>query len=571
MWVYDFEVFERDWMVVIKHLTTSESFEFVNDRAGLVDFYEEHKEDLFIGFNNKKYDDYIFKGILLDENPKAINEIIITERDILKVWQKYDMNKYQIYSLDISQDAMFASLKELEGYFGLDIMESSVPFDIDRALTKEEIEDVMHYCRHDVDATKYITQKLAGNVKTKMSLVREFGLDKGDLKKTNAQLSAKILGANKIKEYDDELTPYELPDFVQIKDKEITDFYTNPPNGEIDYSVKLKKHIAGVEHVLAYGGLHGARDNFMYEGEMWLLDGSSYYPSMMIEYDYMSRGIPDNMKSKFSDIYDTRFRLKSEGDPNQGVYKLVLNTKYGCLKNKYNGLYDPKMANNVTITGQLLLIDLIEKVEPHATLVQSNTDGILVIPHNKDKVIEMVKDWEDRTRLPMDIDKFQAVYQKDVNNYIIEDMDGGLELKGGMVKQAGESRSLKNSNAILDEAVVNYFVNKVNPEETIRNEDDLMKYQIITKSGNTFDKTIWKYAGMELPAQKVNRVYATKDKTAGKLFKIKDGDSYHAIASLPDNCYLDNENNFEIDKLDKQWYIDMAWDRIRMFDKEVAQ
>lgn len=574
MWVFDFEVFVKDWMVVFKNMATSKSFEFVNDQKGLADFYEKHKEDLFIGFNNKKYDDYIFKGILLGENPKRINDILIEESDILKIWRMYDMNKYQLYSLDISQDAMFASLKELEGWFQLDIMESSVPFDIDRALTQEEIDDVIHYCRHDVDATLHIVKQLIGNVKTKLNLVQTFGLNKSDLKRTNAQLTAKILGANKINKYDDEFTPYEMPPGMEVANQEIVDFYTNPEGGKLDYDRKLQIDIAGVEHTLAYGGLHGARKNFKYEGEMWMLDGASYYPSMMIAYDFLSRGIPENMRHKFKEIYDTRFKLKAKGDPNQEIYKLILNTIYGCLKNVYNGLYDPKMSNNVCITGQMLLIDLIEKIEPYATLVQSNTDGILVIPHNKAKIKEAVKDWEKRTGLPMDIDIFKSLYQKDVNNYIMVDEYGELTVIGGMVRQTSfqkNKRTLRNSNSILDDAVVNYFVNKVRPEQTIADNNDLSKYQIITKTGNTFDKTIWRYSGMEIEAQKVNRVYATKDRLAGKLYKIKDGDSYHAIASLPDNCYLDNRNEFSITKLDKNWYVEAAWDRIKMFDKEAVR
>ena len=67
--VYDFEVFEKDWLVVFTELTTGFSYEFVNDHDALKEFYEKNKENLFIGFNNKRYDDYIFKGILLGAEP----------------------------------------------------------------------------------------------------------------------------------------------------------------------------------------------------------------------------------------------------------------------------------------------------------------------------------------------------------------------------------------------------------------------------------------------------------------------------------------------------------------------
>ena len=35
--------------------------------------------------------------------------------------------------------------------------------------------------------------------------------------------------------------------------------------------------------------------------------------------------------------------------------KIVLNGTYGASKDKHNNLYDPLMANNVCVAGQLLI------------------------------------------------------------------------------------------------------------------------------------------------------------------------------------------------------------------------
>ena len=75
MWVFDFEVFKYDWLVVIENVTTNQYFNIVNSREKLLEFYNDHKKELLIGYNNKRYDDYIFKGILLDENPKYLSFI----------------------------------------------------------------------------------------------------------------------------------------------------------------------------------------------------------------------------------------------------------------------------------------------------------------------------------------------------------------------------------------------------------------------------------------------------------------------------------------------------------------
>src|SRR5690606_35106610 len=98
----------------------------------------------------------------------------------------------------------------------------------------------------------------------------------------------------------------------------------------------------------------------------------------------------------------------------------------GAMKDKYNQLYDPLMANNVCVAGQLLLLDLIEHLEPHCQLIQSNTDGLFVkINHENDldTIKEICKEWEQRTRMELEFDIFTKIFQKDVNNYIVINED----------------------------------------------------------------------------------------------------------------------------------------------------
>lgn len=91
----------------------------------------------------------------------------------------------------------------------------------------------------------------------------------------------------------------------------------------------------------------------------------------MIQYNFHSRNIKD--PKVYENIYNERVKAKHAGDTSKAnALKLVLNTTYGAMKSEFNGLYDPKMANQVCITGQLLFLDLLEKLEPYITLVQWN-------------------------------------------------------------------------------------------------------------------------------------------------------------------------------------------------------
>ena len=99
--VYDFEVFKYDWLVVLKELE-KEPVVIVNDPEALRKFYEENKTNLFVGYNNKYYDDHILKGILSGLDPKLINDCIIVDRK--SGWMFPGMKRYYIASMDLMQD-----------------------------------------------------------------------------------------------------------------------------------------------------------------------------------------------------------------------------------------------------------------------------------------------------------------------------------------------------------------------------------------------------------------------------------------------------------------------------------
>lgn len=364
---YDFEVYSFNWMVVIINPVEKTEIVIVDDVNKLRDYYEKHKDEIWVGFNSRRYDTYILKGILLGFNPKEINDYIIVKRK--NGWEYSSLfNKVQLYNYDIMTDRN-RSLKQLEAFLGDDIKETSVPFNLDRPLTKYEINETIKYCKHDVKETMEVFINRIEEFEAHMGLIKNFKLPLKYISKTKAQLSAIILGASK-RERDDEFE-ITIVDTIKInKYREILNWYKNPLNR--DYKKSLEIEIAEVPHVFGWGGLHGARDKYFGEGIFINSDVGSFYPSLMIEYDFLSRNVRD--KSKFKEIYDYRMKLKKEGkEKEQQPYKIVLNGTYGASKDKYNNLYDPLQANNVCINGQLMLLDLIEKVTeklPSAKLIQ---------------------------------------------------------------------------------------------------------------------------------------------------------------------------------------------------------
>lgn len=567
---YDFEVFKEDWLVVVINPFDRTSKTIVNDPDALEALYQERKKQIWVGYNNAHYDQWIFKAILCGFDPKEVNDWIIVKGE--KGWAFSSLlRKVQMINYDVFHPKVDRGLKTHEAYMGNDIRETSVPFDIDRKLTDEELEEVASYCRHDVEQTMEVFAHRKSEFDARMGLLKMFDLPLVYLGKTNAQLTALILGAKQPKRPRDDEFDLQLFNRLDLgKYQFVKDWYLNPENW--NYGKHLEFEIEGCPHKCAWGGLHGALPKYSGKGYYINMDVESYYPAEMIEYGLLSRNVSD--PSKFRGIRDQRVVFKHAKDDRHKPLKLVINGTFGASKDKYNGLYDPRQANSVCVNGQLMLIDLMEKLTTKvgAIIVQSNTDGVLVrmpegFPGGEDSFFDAVDavagEWEDRTGMALEFDEYVEVFQKDVNNYVVVDASGKCKRKGAYVK---ELDALDYDMAVVNRAMVAYMVEGVPVERTIMECDDLKDFMRVVKvSGN------YKYGmhGDKVLNDRTFRVFASKDERDGKIGRVKRGkDRPDKFGCTSDHVFIDNGNVNGKKcpaKLDRRWYIDLTHERLRQY------
>lgn len=564
---YDFEVFKYDWLVVFIDPYKAEYTEIVNDRDLLENFYKEHRDNIFVGYNSKNYDQYILKGILCDFDPFKISDYIINKK--CPGWQYSELlHKIRILNYDVAYMSD-GGLKSLEAFLGNDICESSVPFDIDRPLTMEEIKETIKYCTHDVEQTIEVFMHRKEDFDTQMQLITTFGLPLSDISKTQTQLTAKIL--NCVYEYrNDEFNVDIVPCLRLSKYKFVLDWFMEALDVSKQtgiYQSPLQTKISDVEHIFAWAGLHGARRNYHAKGLFLHVDVTSYYPSEMLEYGFLTRN--STTPERYRSIYETRVALKLAGKKKeQAPYKLVLNKTFGATKDKNSAAYDPKRFNDVCINGQLLALDLIEKLEiiPGFELIQSNTDGLIIKIPDTDEAFEAADDicweWESRTGMRLGFDVITEIWQGDVNNYVFKFANGKIERKGSYVQEA---TPLKNNLAIVNTALVEYMVNGIPIETTINACDDVKQFQMVVKVSSKYESA-W-YNGKRLH-EKTFRIFASADQSKGTIYKQKQaGATKEKFANAPDHCIIYNEKLTPETKLniDKRWYIDLAKQRVVKF------
>jgi hypothetical protein len=585
LYFFDTETFAHDNLFAFVRQRDGETYTFWNDPEGVQDFVNLMRPVL-CGYNARDYDSYILKGALLGWSPediKVVNDTIIEQDDRTLVWGLFTGHPFVNLPpiIDLWHDIVpRMGLKNIEANIGMPIVESSVPFDISRPLTPDERAEVQRYCLHDIEATAALYGLRYDYLKSKSDLCELRGIDPLTmLKHTNARIVSEVLEAQRMTAHPHET--YEIPDNIdQTAIPESVIAYVgniNTDNCMDKDAPKVEFMFHGCPTTFALGGIHAAVPSYVETASedraILIQDIGSFYPSLIINNGYMSRAVAD--PSLYHDFYDLRMKAKADGDKaTADAAKLVLNTTYGTFKDTYNKLFDPMQGTRVCLSGQLYIIDLIEQMfrtVSNLQLIQLNTDGWVVSCNRVDidRVHDAVLAWQKRTGFTVDTDEVQKIVQANVNNYVMRTVDGKVKAKGGVVARFAGGDFKSNSATIIDKAVVDYLLDGVSIEDTILSCDDMMRFQIIAKAGRTFQKVVWEETKdcrgtVEAEVQRVNRVYATKFKGCGGIFKVKMEDGKEVgrskIPLTPDHCFIDNENSHEKDltTLDKGWYIALA-------------
>ena len=602
--IFDFEVFAHDWLVVFKNLSNKQYTVIHNDNEELTAFMDE--QPFLIGFNNKHYDQFILKAILNGAAPgdvKQVNDFIIQGGN---GWQHSLCGGKSIAQCDLMDDTqMGTSLKSIEAHLGMDITESAVQFDLDRPLTQQEVEQTVYYCKHDVDATEILFYLRKNYLLNKINLGKAKGISQADaLYMTNAKLTAAYLDAVR-QDHDDE-REYQYPAKLRREyiPQEVFDFFDRLHDKSVSddelFTSKLQLDVGGCPVTIGFGGIHGALTQYHEkETDTRLLinnDVGSLYPHLMTIFGYTSRAIPD--PAIYEQMLARRMAAKKAHDTaTANALKLVANTTYGAMLNQYNDLCDPRMGRSVCITGQLLLLELTCHIiqDCHtAKLFNLNTDGIAlsIDVSEYDQAQEIMREWQERTGFELEEDNIHEIVQKDVNNYLIVMRDGSVKAKGGELVRGlitngklpltslglpeweqlkGGAFSINNNAVVIPAAVKAYLLDGVLPETTIGNDNDVLHYQIIAKASGKYSGVYHIVNGKRQDAQRCNRVYATTSPGHGTLYKVhRESGRPAKISGLPEHCIVDNRNEYDISVVNKEWYIEQAWKTIEAFTGETA-
>lgn len=604
VFVYDIEVFQNIFHCSVLNTETKEIHKFEisprkNQLSELILFFKQvnspvswndnyttncsiDSDKIFCGYNNLHYDNPVINYIIeyehvLAEKPVLVitNSIFNLSREItnsdenIEKWKRW---KYQVWfdSFDILtmlySNKLRVGLKEIQVTMQYKNVQEFV-CDWNKPLPIEDFDSMIDYNINDIESTSALLDRCKKDIDLRLAIEDEYGVKV--LSKDGVNIGMKILTHKYLEKTG--LTWWDIKDlrspqaYIPLKDV-ILPFikYDSPILKSVLDEMKTqvvspgrkgyeKNFVFGrLRYTVGVGGIHSKNDPEIIipaEDEMLIdIDVASLYPSMLIEYGFYPKHLGPEFLEVYSQIRSERIEAKHNGDKiKDSTLKLALNGLSGNLQNEHNFCYSPFAAMQIRINGQLLLLMLAEKlVELECRIVQANTDGLFVLLKKSiyDKVNNVCREWEQLTKLTLEEDRFEAMYQYAINDYIavkegytdirdrflageqivqkkktgelyksIEQIqDDYIKQKGMFITKVQLGKGL--TPKIIPEAVIKYFVDGIPVEDTIKGCKDIKKFLMAEKTGKQ-----WNVEYMKEDIQRTNRFYASTN--GGYLWKWK--------------------------------------------------
>lgn len=598
--VVDIEVFINYFCAVFTNCETGKVFVIESEFEYLRFLTWALSNLTLIGFNSDKYDIPILQAAAAGYEPqqlKAMSDaIILRDEKPYDILRALRVTPIKCDTFDLIEVApLRGSLKLYAGRQHARKMQD-LPFDPHITLSEDQKVIVRWYCVNDTRNTIQLLKTLKGNIALRYLMTAEYGIDLRS--KSDAQIAEAVLrkGLQALghKTRPPVILPgteyrYQVPHYISFKTPNLQyaleAIRTAPLIVSDGGSITLPKEIAALQipfdgaiYRMGVGGLHSSEKCETHytddEYQIFNRDVTSYYPFIILNLGLAPAHLGADFLNVYRGIVNRRLQAKESGQTviAQSL-KIVINGSFGKLGSKYSMLYAPDLLIQVTLTGQLSLLMLIEMLAlAGIRVISANTDGIMIKCRKVDTLLmeQVIEEWERITGFATEEERYLSIHSRDVNNYIAvkqkydktrnewTTIPDGTKTKGAYANPWKDSKDPstklhKNpTTTICIEAVEAFITQGLPLEQTIRTCEDIRKFVAVrTVKGGAVK--VWSDDNTEFVG-KVVRWYYGKD-VPGELVYASSGNrvprSEGAVPCmvLPDALP---------DDVDFDWYISEA-------------
>ncbi len=528
-WVFDTETLPNRTLFSAKCVETKERFDIwrheENSVGTLLNFISTEKKT-FVGFNSIYFDSVIVSAFCAGrreiEIKRIADDLIVNRTPYWEAYKKYLLRKYIKDHIDLIEVApSFVGLKAYGARMHMEVLQD-MPLAHNVVVKPEQEESILKYCHNDVDTTERLLDKLEAELMLRVDMSKKYGVDLRSKSDSQMAEQAYIKSMN-LKKKENKIPKtikYTPPAFLKFKDANLQELLNRISNHIFEMNFKtghvILPEFLGKETVsygvgkyqLGVGGIHSVHDKkICYVADkkvMGEIDAASFYPSIILQCGFIPETLGKEFVKEYEKIYTQRLKAKAEGDKTTSeTLKISLNGTFGKLASRYSVLYSPDLMLAVTLTGQLTLLMLIEKLENIGVeTLSANTDGIAVRyeQYKQEDVDLIIKEFSALSKFEFEFTPYRVLAMKDVNNYIAVKPDRSLKVKGIYAPLSLR----KNPTAqVCSDAVGAWLAFGVLLGETIYNAPfkDFISARNVTGGG----KQAGKYLG------KVVRWYQSKD------------------------------------------------------------
>lgn len=478
-----------------------------------------------VTFNGNGYDIPMLmlalRGASIEELKAASDWLIVGENTAWDFYDHYGLERPDwIDHIDLIEVAPGkASLKLYGGRLHSRRLQD-LPLDPHARIEPDQRAGIDAYCENDLDTTLDLFKHLRKQIDLRATMSAEYGVDlrsKSDAQVAEAVIRkeiSKLLGQRVTRPIIPPGTQfnYKPPAFLTFRTPQlqaklaeiVRAAFVIDTNGSPIEPACLEGaviRIGGSEYRMGIGGLHSSEQRIAHcaDDDTYLMDSDvgSYYPWIVLNCGLFPKHLTEAFLQVYRSIVLRRMTAKRAGDKVTADFlKIVINGSFGKLGSMWSALYSPDLMIQVTVTGQLALLMLIETLElAGIAVVSANTDGI-VLKFQKDRLADvraMIETWQMRTGFEMEDTLYKMLLSRDVNNYIaVKDRDYYMSKLGadskafadmekdGWVKGKGAFSKVsiaKNpQDAICSEAVKAFLERGVPVAETILRCRDIRQF-----------------------------------------------------------------------------------------------
>jgi hypothetical protein len=504
-----------------------------------------------VGFNSNSYDMLLVTLALChysSEDLKDVSNIIIFNGLHPKEFQEqYKVSLPRIRHVDLIEVApLQASLKTYAGRLHCHRMQE-LPFPHDKILTEREKKGVLLYCINDLDDTILLFNELRPQLTLRHELSQAYGTDL--LSKSDAQISEAVITAE-LKRLNGWfpkrpiIAPgtsykYTVPPFLEYKTDQLQQMleviraanFVVTPNGNCDMPAEvsdLKISLGQCVYKMGIGGLHSTEKCVSHhaDDQHYLIDKdvASYYPAIILNLELFPKHLGRSFLQVYRDIVNRRLEAKRAN--NKVVadsLKITINGCFGKLGNVYSALYSPDLLIQVTITGQLCLLLLIEMLEQMGiSVLSANTDGIIFkCPKDRYAIVEsMIIYWQKLTGFDTEETRYRSIYSRDVNNYVAIKENGEHKSKGTYSEKGSAGNTVLSKNPetlICNDALIAFLRDGTPVDKTVMSCKDIRRFVAVRnvkggaeKSGVYLGKAVRWYYSTKMKGDIVYRTSGNK-------------------------------------------------------------